>query len=216
MTITPDRYAAVKARHRAAILAAATAVLTEGGVPALSADVLAARADVARRTIFNHFASLEDVVLACLEDELNSAISSVADAVDRSPTGGAQRGPLDDLETSLRGTDLPRVVSRIARMLEGPGSSEHELRLQQQAMAHLAGPMTEQVRHRHPDLSALDAALVTGSVLSGLTVVARVWLEETGGSLDPAGRRRWEDLLDHLFRTLRHGFSPAPLSPEGL
>jgi len=55
MTLSIDRRAALKAKHRAAILQAARDLVDERGGRGFSVDELAARADVARRTVFNHF-----------------------------------------------------------------------------------------------------------------------------------------------------------------
>ncbi|MGW6228038.1 helix-turn-helix domain-containing protein, partial [Cellulosimicrobium cellulans] len=63
-----DRRAALRARHRRAIVDAAASLMEENGGARFTVDELAARADVARRTIFNHFASLDDVVVEVCED----------------------------------------------------------------------------------------------------------------------------------------------------
>ena len=204
----PDRRAAVKARHRAAILAAASDLMAERGAGGLSADDLAERADVARRTLFNHFSSLEEIVVACLEGELNAAIASVRNAAGVTAALG---DPVDELEASLRGADLLLVVVRIARMTIGPRSADHQQRLQQQAMRHVADPMARRLQERHQQLSDLDAVLLTTTVLNGVSVLAAAWMQETGGELDARGRHRWDELLDHLFTGLRRGFAaPRP------
>ena len=200
-----DRRAALKARHRVAIVTAARDLIAEHGVDALSADLLAERADVARRTIFNHFSSLEEVVVAGLEAELQVALSSVDDAVRDTPPSGSA---LDDLETLLRAPDLAGAVARIARMVDSPAASARAERFKQEAMRHVADPLLQRLRGRHPALSALDAELVTTTAMNGVAVIAATWIEETGGRLDAAGRRRWAELLDHLFTTLRRGFAP--------
>ncbi len=223
-----DRRAALKARHRAAIVGAARALIDEHGVQALSAGQLADRADVARRTLFNHFSSLDEIVVACLEAELHAALASVEDAAHatvpaastrRAPGGsGAVPSPLDDLEALLHAPDLAGAVVRIARLVEGPGDTTRAERVQQEAVRHVSEPLVARLRTRHPDLTALDAALVTTTVMNGMAVVAAAWLEETGGRLDVASRRRWDSLLDHLFSTLRAGFpapQPAPRTAAG-
>lgn len=206
----PDRRAALRARHRAAILDAARDLIEEAGVDALSADALARRADVARRTLFNHFSSLEEVVVTCLEAELDRAIVAVDRAADAT---GDVAGPLEDLETSLRGADLVTAVVRIARMTRGPGGEDHQQRLQQQAMNHVAGPLARRLRSRHPGLDEFDAVLLTTTVMNGVSLVAAAWVQQTDGRSDEAGRRRWDELLDHLFTALRGGFTPARTAP---
>lgn len=208
-----DRRAALKARHRAAIVGAARELIDEHGVDALSADQLAHRADVARRTLFNHFSSLDEIVVACLEAELHAALASVEDAAHTAvPEVSTARSPLDDLEVLLHAPDLAGAVVRIARLVDGPGGSTRAERVQQEAVRHVSAPLVARLRARHQDLTALDAELVTTTVMNGMAVVAATWLEETGGRLDAASRHRWDSLLDHLFTTLRRGF-PAPQPP---
>lgn len=208
-----DRRAALKARHRAAIVGAARDLIDEHGVHALSADQLAGRADVARRTLFNHFSSLDEIVVACLEAELQAALASVEDAAEAAtraadgPTAAAT--PLGDLEALLHAPDLAGAVVRISRLVDGPGDSTRAERVQQEAVRHVSAPLVARLLARHPGLAPLDAALVTTTVMNGMAVLAAAWLEETGGVLDDAARRRWDELLDHLFTTLRRGF-PAP------
>lgn len=207
-----DRRGELRVRHRRSILGAARELLLEHGAGGVSADELAARADVARRTVFNHFASLDDVVVTCLEDELRAAVAEFEGLALR----GAVTSPLEDLRASLAGEEVPGALARIARMSRGPGSAERQDHLQQRAMRHLTVSVASQLRARHSGLGDLDATLLTTTVLSGVSVVAVAWLEETGGSADPVARRRWAELLDHLFTTLRHGFAvPPPRSTEG-
>ena len=57
-----DKRSARKAENRIAIVEAAESLILEGGYGALNAEALAERAGVSRRTIFNHFASVDDVL----------------------------------------------------------------------------------------------------------------------------------------------------------
>lgn len=188
---------------------AARDLLLEHGAGGLTSEDLAERADVARRTLFNHFASLEEVVVTCLETELEAAITTLESAAPRSTATGA----LEELRSSFSGDDVLSALVRITRMSRGPGSEERQGRLQQQAMRRLAAPVARQLRERHGELSALDAALLTTTVLNGVSVIAMVWVTETGGVADSAGRRRWAALFDHLFTTLRRGFA-ASVTPS--
>ena len=58
-----DKRSARKAENRIAIVEAAESLILEGGYGALNAEALAERAGVSRRTIFNHFASVDDVLV---------------------------------------------------------------------------------------------------------------------------------------------------------
>lgn len=66
-----DKRAARKAENRTAIMDAAEAIVLEGGAKALTANALAARSGVSRRTIFNHFPSIEAAVTERLNEYLD-------------------------------------------------------------------------------------------------------------------------------------------------
>ena len=214
MSAQPDRRAALRARHRADILAAARSLITEHGAGGLTADDLAARADVARRTVFNHFASLEDVVVACLELELANAIDTIQDGV---VSGSARSGPLEDLETSLRQADLPSAISSIARMLAGPPHAAAGERVRHEALRQTSEVMVDGLCERYPDTARLDVELLTALVMSGVGVVAAEWSTRYPQGPDAESRQEWARLLDVLFARVRRGFEDpeAPLHAPG-
>ena len=66
-----DKRSARKAENRIAIVEAAESLILEGGYGALNAEALAERAGVSRRTIFNHFASVDDVLVTRMNQYFN-------------------------------------------------------------------------------------------------------------------------------------------------
>ena len=112
VTIVTDRRAALKAKHRAAILQAARDLIDERGGRDFSVDDLAARADIARRTVFNHFASLDEVLLAVCEQELSVIIDRFLADMARTPVGDGSRASMfDELESAARGADLAPAIA---------------------------------------------------------------------------------------------------------
>lgn len=210
VTATPDRRATLKARHRASIVAAARALVSERGSAGFTTDELAARADLARRTVFNHFASLDDVLVACVQEELESTIDLVHQVVGADP----RPGPLDDLETALAAPAVAATISNLGRALLAPGRESAAERIRQQAMHQWTERLCAELRARYPEHSALHVELLTTTVTHGAEVLAATWLAETSGALTSASRRRWAELLDLFFTTLRRGFAaPAPALP---
>ncbi len=210
VTATPDRRATLKARHRAAIVAAARALVSERGSAGFTTDELAARADLSRRTVFNHFASLDDVLVACVQEELESTIDLLRQEVGAEP----RPGPLDDLERALSAPAAAVTISNLGRALLAPGREAAAERIRQQAMHLCAERLCTELGARYPDRSPLHVELLTTTVMNGMGVIAATWLAETSGSLTPASRRRWAELLDLFFTTLRRGFAaPAPALP---
>ncbi|MGQ7294988.1 TetR/AcrR family transcriptional regulator [Quadrisphaera sp. KR29] len=215
MLVAPQGRAALKARHREAIVAAARALVDERGAAGFTTDDLAARADVSRRTVFNHFSSLEDVVVACVEAELETAISAVeADLA----ASAVRTGPLDDLEATLTAPAVAPALSWLCRTLSAPGREAAAERVRQQAMHRFGAGAALRLRERYPATTPLEIELLTSTIMNGMAVVTTAWLEETSGALDEAGLRRWGELLDVLFATARHGFTghrppTAPADP---
>ena len=63
-----------KRRTHAALSAAAIGLISEGGIEAVTAEAVAARAGVSRRTFFNYFPRLEDVLTASIDQVTSDTI----------------------------------------------------------------------------------------------------------------------------------------------
>ncbi|TXR58035.1 TetR/AcrR family transcriptional regulator [Quadrisphaera setariae] len=211
LSTVQDRRAALKGRHRAALVTAARELLDERGGAGFTTEDLAARADVSRRTVFNHFSHLEDVVVACVEAELETAIAAVEEDLAASVV---RASPLDDLEATLGTSEVATVLSWLGRTLSAPGRETAAERVRQRAMHRFGAGAAERLAERYPGTSPLELALLTTTVMNGMAVVGEAWLEETGGTLDERSRRRWADLLDLLFSAVRHGFAPRAADPS--
>jgi AcrR family transcriptional regulator len=79
-----------RANKRDQIIDAAQRCFYERGITATGVDTIAAAADVSKRTLYNHFASKDDLVLAYIElrerrwrKVLDERLEAVADPVDR-------------------------------------------------------------------------------------------------------------------------------------
>ncbi len=191
-----------KHRHRAALLAAARQMIDESGPAGFTTEDLARRAGLSRRTVFNHFAHLEDVAVACAEAELEAAMEAVERGFDADP---GRTGPLDDLEAALTAPDVADVISRLGRVFAVPGREAVAERIRNQAMRRFGAQASHQLKRRYPELDALDVELLTTLVVSGAEHVATRWLDETGGELDAAGRARFGELMAALFGLVRDG-----------
>ena len=120
MSIAPDRRAELKARHRQAILDAADSLIRERGKPHFSVDELAERANVSRRTVFNHFASLDDVIMMTCTQLLSAVVDEFRAATNAMPQGdGSIEALFDRITTALSAIDLPTVVAYLCGVLGG-------------------------------------------------------------------------------------------------
>jgi len=205
-----DRRAALRARHRRAIVDAAASLMEENGGARFTVDELAARADVARRTIFNHFASLDDVVVEVCEDVLGTVVDALgASAAD---PGTDRTTPLDDVTAALRGTDLVGPMAYLTRALGGTATepTPRVTTMVVRTFTHLAERLVAETTRRHPDVDPLEIEMLVGALMAGVLVIQRRWWAATGAADDDASRRVWADLLDRLVDRVRAGWaSPA-------
>ena len=219
-----DRRTALKERHRAAILAAATALLREGGGRPFTVDALAARADVSRRTVFNHFASLDDVVTTACSDVLGGIVEAFVAHAAASPVGDdTPSAMLDELAEALRSADLVPPMVFLTRSLaaydpESPAMAALLLRVFTEVSRRLSAALAQ----RHPGADPLTVELLVTSLTSGLVVIHRAWWEATGATDDERSRRVWTDLLERLVSLTRDGHGahgahglPADLGAPG-
>lgn len=207
---TTDRRAVLKARSRRAILDAADALLVERGAPTFSVDELAERADVARRTVFNHFGSLEDVVLTVCTERLGQVIADVQEAASRTPVGDGSRAAMfDELAQTLRGADLPDAITYLAGAL-GPlaeGEDPRAVMLAQEAFARVADHLSAELVRRYPRAEPLDVRLLVSSLVHGVAVIAMHWCQTTDPAA-PDARAAWDALVDRLIHSVRAGYMP--------
>ncbi|WP_158609656.1 TetR/AcrR family transcriptional regulator [Cellulomonas triticagri] len=205
-----DRRAALKARSRQAILAAADALLRERGDAQFSVDELAARADVARRTVFNHFDSLDDVVLSTCTARLNEVIHEVQTVASTTPVGDGSRSAMfDELALTLRGADLPEAITYLAGAL-GPlaeGNDPRAVVLAQEAFSRVADHLSGELVRRYPVADALDVQLLVSSLVHGVAVIALHWCTTTDPAA-PDARAAWDSLVDRLIDSVRAGYMP--------
>jgi len=201
VTTPLDRRAALKARHRRAILDAANALIVDG--VRFSVDQLAERADVSRRTIFNHFSSIDDVVTTVCTEMLRGVIGSFRSTV----TAGARASMFDDVAEALRATDVPGIIAFLWHALGGFGPDDpRATQIFHATFARTSDEMARELALRYPEADPLDAAILVSSLMNGTVCVATHWLTRTSAATDEAARALWHHLLEKLITTVRTGY----------
>ena len=211
MTITDtlDRRAALKARHRLAILDAADQLIRERGNPRFSVDELALRADVSRRTVFNHFASLDDVVVTTCTRLLTGTVEEFRAKTDLAPvTDGTRESLLTEFAAGMSRIDLPAVISYLAGVFFDEGADSRSHTAMNDVFTRTTEQMSRETAARSIAADELEVEILVGSLMNGLGVLAHRWITQTGGALDDASRAVWSDLLDRLIATVRAGYGP--------
>jgi TetR/AcrR family transcriptional regulator of autoinduction and epiphytic fitness len=209
-----DGRSAHREERRRAILDAARVLATEHGAAGFTVDQVAARAGVSRRTVFNHFSGLDQLLVGVCEQVLAEAIAELLDLVDRRtadlPSGtAAARAALDAVGEAIREIDLPRAIATIHRALGSPPLGDERTQgISRTAFDHVGGRLRERLLQRVPDLDPVDLEISLALLLSGITTVAGLWVErhpDVDPDVPSAARADWEALLDRLLHRLRVG-----------
>jgi|SRR5690606_2142287 len=205
------RREALKARHRRAIIDAASELMDELEGTHFTVDQLAERADVSRRTVFNHFGSLDEVVLEVLGRVLETIVDSIDADLAAEPAERAAGVPVfDRVAAALRNTDLVTPIVRLTCSLGEPGgagaSAHGEAVLFERAFTDLSARMAAIARRHHPGADPFTVDLMCSSLVSGGLVVVRYWEEATGGVDTAESRRVWDDLLERMISATRAGY----------
>jgi AcrR family transcriptional regulator len=207
LSIIPDRRARLKARHREAILDAADSLIRERGKPQFSVAELADRADVSRRTVFNHFSSLNDVIMTTCVRLLSVTVDEFRAATKATPAADGSLGALfDEITSAIRAIDLPTVVAYLCGVLVADGESGRSEHVLGEVFTRTTDKLTTELIERSPAIDEFEVAVLVSSLMNGVAVVSGHWIARTEGRLDESSRALWNDLLERLIKSIRTGY----------
>ncbi|WP_067604174.1 TetR/AcrR family transcriptional regulator [Nocardiopsis listeri] len=210
-----DRREALKARHRRAIVDAAAELMSEIGGTDFTVDRLAARADVSRRTVFNHFKTVDDITLEVFREMLAVILDGVDANLAVSDEGTSM---FDRVAGALRATDLVTPINELTRIFQtedcGPGHAlaigdralnPRQAVLFERALTDLGTRIAATTLRHHPSADPMEVELMCGALIGGALVVVRRWERATQGADTVESRRVWNELLDRMIGTYRDG-----------
>lgn len=210
MITPPNRRDLLRERHRAAILRAAHELIDETGSTRFSADALAERADVSRRTIFNHFASIDDIVTRVCADVFAEAVDALTLAVARVDPD-ASDSMFERVSGVFLSVDLTPQIAYLGRVLSMDDASGRTANLLPAVFTRVTVLLTS-VATTDPEEDAFEVELLVHTLMSGIAVIAERWVTRFGGVLDDESRSAWSVLVNRLVDRLGHGFAaPTPL-----
>lgn len=198
--------------------------MDETGGITFTIDQLAERADVSRRTIFNHFASIEDIVTVVCSEVLGALFDNFVTAAAEVPIGeDSFPSMFDEIAHTLRATDLVTPMAYLTRCLgdqdEKPpwrAVSSWQAALLLRAITDVSERLSAEIARRHPRADLLDIHILVGSLMSGVIVLHRHWFAETGAVDDEPSRQVWAALMDRLIRAVGDGYGTSEAAvPSG-
>ncbi|GAA2244790.1 hypothetical protein GCM10010401_17590 [Rarobacter faecitabidus] len=187
------------------MLAAARVLVAERGAFDLTFDEIAERAEVSRRTIFNHFPTREDLVIALCEDVVVDVIEAMTLELQAAPTG-AYTVPdyFAALTSSLTAIDLPAVIERIAKLIDPDDRPARRTALLTTAFSTVGTLIHDETRRRLPTLGELQVDLLASAFINGICVIAETWHSDPGADPD---RSKWSAMLSTLMSSLERGYA---------
>lgn len=177
-----------RAATRLALCDAAFAVVGDSGVEGLTAEAVADRAGVSRRTLFNYFPSVESVLTTSLDD----FFGSVGERLDSRPP---QEPLLDSIRSVVGDLGDEQLVARIAVLASAADASPHARGL---ILVHLHGFIEWLEGWLRGRLGPAPSDLVIATLASGLVAVT-----------EAAWRVWWRDRADGRSDSLADSFNEA-------
>jgi AcrR family transcriptional regulator len=220
-----DRRARKKAQTREQIQRVAQQLFAEHGFETVTIADIAARADVAVQTVFNHFATKEDLFFADRADWVDGA----ANAVRSRPRGVAPLTALREhflstIRCYLRALEDPEMRAVVATLDGSPALSAYERELHHESVRLLTAALVEACMEENsstpgaaPSMTLRSWASLTASMwlaaVRGLLIEQRTELADADRSAEAS--LAVERLAEQALRSLEAAPSVAECCPSG-
>jgi AcrR family transcriptional regulator len=188
-----------KAETRRELAEAAYEVIRDHGLDALSADAVAQRAGVSRRTFFNYFPTIEASVQPVVEEFLDDMLSRLPSEVPE----GRLMATIADVARSLDDDALIERFTVIGLM------SHRSLSHKALFYASVQGwqeRLTDQISLLSKSTDELWVQGVSGALHGAAEAALAVWIRRTDGEITPETIRLSRDLMADAIDQLGRGF----------
>jgi AcrR family transcriptional regulator len=176
-----DRRARKKAQTRNQIQRVAQRLFAEHGFESVTIADVAGQADVAVQTVFNHFATKEELFFADRADWVNGAAVAVRSrAQDVPPLTALREHFMDTIRRYLRALEDPEMRAVVATLDASPALSAYERELHNESVRLLSAALVEAC----PEPNSADPGAAPSVVLrTWASLTASVWLAAVRGLL---------------------------------
>lgn len=196
-----------KQQTKELLVASAYDVIRDRGIDALTAEAIAERAGVSRRTFFNYFPTLESAIEPVIA-EFHADIGSKVAECDLGPT------PMASLARVVRETTDLYLLERFTVIgLMALRSTTHKALLHTCASAWLE-TFVKVLRDRTGEVEGVDDLYLYGAataLIGAAEASLLVWLARTGGEITPTTIALRQELLAQSIERLGAGFDAGPV-----
>lgn len=210
---SPTRRELNKTATRDALVEAALALSDELSLDLVTADAVAERAGVSRRTFFNYFPSVEDCVASSITDVLQAAIDKFEDAPADQPIMTAASHAFSQVFTA-------ESTPRMARVLSLVRTHPRMLRSHLEQWDRATDEITRALSRRFPATDPLWTSALASSMVSVAASAIRGWLADLDDAPSrapaltaAASSQTLRLTVDRCFGYLADGFSTPPPAP---
>jgi len=209
--LATDRHQALRMENNRGIKAAALALAEERGLGNFTVEELASRAQVSRRTFFNHFGSIQEATRAGIRDILFDASESVMVEL-ATRLASVENPSLNQLfelgSDALLNVDFTTTVRQSCRVL---GDHPRENPVQSAWLGEVLDAALDDfdtlLGSRAPEVSPVSRRLMVRVLLTTVEVCAEHWAQ-TSIQLPPAeGLEAWRKLHSQAISQLRAGYT---------
>lgn len=187
---------------RERIIESALELADEDPASRLTAERIADRAGVSRRTFFNYFPSVEAAFFAPVHLLLQAAVEHLEQAPADAPL-------LESLTHAMHAAAEEESLDRLGRCAH-LGTRLPQLQgsdLEQWEAADAL--LTEVFEERYPQLTQYDARCLAGAVIGTCRAAILEWQGGTGGRDGPSAATELRTLIDIALTRVATGFSPV-------
>ncbi|UOY00254.1 TetR/AcrR family transcriptional regulator [Blastococcus sp. PRF04-17] len=225
MSETGDRRARKKAETRARICRVAHALFAAQGFESVTIADIAREADVAVQTVFNHFATKEELFFEGRADWVGGAAAAVRNRPAGVPTLSALREHLiQSVRDYLAAVGSPEHCGVVATLEASPALSAYERELHHESVRLLSEALRE-ASEEDPTLAPITRTGLAPDVVASLT--AGVWMAAVrallvqhrsrlvGTGAEDATRAAVERFAEQVL-TQFEGMTPDSMAPDSM
>jgi AcrR family transcriptional regulator len=179
---------------------AAWELVAEHGFEAVTAEAVADRAGVSRRTFFNYYPRVELV----LQEPMRQAIAGLVDRFVARPTDENVSESLAAILTEpLDAEVLEKAVTCFGQVSTSPAARYFLM----EAQAAEVDQIAQALMNRDPSTDGLYARVVAGAVMSAGYAATTAWVDQSRGVVNDRTRQLHLELLRQAFVHLFAAFS---------